>query len=127
MDTNVAVILDPDFGQKLKLIPTDYAIWICRSDANEPVADEIWKKAQERSITVFDIDEEDDAEEAFIDMLTGVALHHEWINIDVYGAELSNEMKMDARAELEAAFDDEIPSLSFEKTTFGFRIKRENA
>ncbi|OYZ23713.1 MAG: hypothetical protein B7Y39_03765 [Bdellovibrio sp. 28-41-41] len=125
MDVNVAVILDSEFGSKLKLIPVDYAIWICRSDTNEPVADEIWQTSQERPITVFDIDEDDEPEEAFLDMLTGVALHHEWTTIDVYGAELSEDMKRDARVELEAAFDDKIPSLSFEKTTFGFRIKRK--
>lgn len=124
MDTDVAVILDTEFGSKLNLIPANYAIWICRSDANEPVADEIWNKSKERSITVFDIDEEDDAEEAFIDMLTGVALHHDWITIDVYGAELSEDMKREARVELEAAYDDKIPKLTFEQTTFGFRIKR---
>lgn len=128
MKEAVAIIIDPKFGVKLRQIPSNMAIWVCKSEGNELAAEEIRQQAKKmsdsRSVTVFNFDESSTRTQTCTDILHDVALHHSWKTLDVYGVSLTDELKPIALAELESAFDEKIPSIIFESTEFGFRISR---
>jgi hypothetical protein len=126
MKTTIALILDEQFGTKLYQLPHDELVWICNSQHNQVVVDEIRKQFPDRSITSFQYDASDAAEKICEGVLSDIALHHsEWQMIEVYGLKYHHKMKQGVILALESAFAKKLTKVFFHKTTRGFRISKK--
>jgi len=92
-ELEVCLILDPNFGEKLKAISPDKITWICDSLQNRPVVESIWEKLRTTSdsrrdqLTLFGLSNA--REEAVVDVISDIDLHHAWKKLRVYGVSLS--------------------------------------
>jgi hypothetical protein len=76
----VLVIVDPAFGEKLRIIPAGQPAWITMSSANEPVVRSLWESQGPpdhlTGIAGFRYDEGVSAEDRFLAELDTIDLHH---------------------------------------------------
>lgn len=77
---SVVVVLDPDFGERLKELWPGSAVWIVMSRANKPVIEALWSSAPDHShltgITGVPCDEATPPEELLLVHLWDIDLHH---------------------------------------------------
>ncbi len=103
---SVVVIVDPDFGEKLKIIPAGRPVWITMSFANDQIVRSLWEIRGSgdhlTGITGFRFDGEISAEDRFLAELDAIDLHHgpysstsPCAEIAVMGARLSAEIRTD--------------------------------
>ncbi|MGH6714659.1 MAG: hypothetical protein ACREDC_00565 [Bradyrhizobium sp.] len=101
---SVLVIVDPDFGEKLRTIPAGRPVWITMSSANEPIVRSLWETLASADhltgITGFRFDGEISAEGRFLAELETIDLHHgpysstsPYTEIAVTGARLTAEIR----------------------------------
>lgn len=103
----VLVIVDPDFGEKLRIIPAGRPVWITMSAANEPIVRSLRESRGSADhltgITGFRFREEISAEDRFLAELDTIDLHHgpysstspSYTEIVVMGARLTAEIRAD--------------------------------
>lgn len=124
--SRVLVILDREFGQRLRAVWPEPAIWIELSPVNQPVVHALWKNTSEPThligITGLPFQPSIGPEERFLAELDMIDLHHgacstntPYIEITVLGCRLTNRIRT-ALAEL--GFDD------FEEQDLGFVARR---
>jgi hypothetical protein len=100
----VQVVVDPDFGEKLALLPPGTPVWIVDTPANKPVAERIWRERPDEShlsgITTFRVSS-DSPEENLLAELATIDLHHGSYSSDppnsrleVIGAPVSEKIKL---------------------------------
>jgi hypothetical protein len=103
---SVLVIVDPDFGEKLRAIPVGRPVWITMSPANEPIVRSLWESRKSTNhltgITGFHFDREISAEGRFHAELDTINLHHgpysstsPYTEIEVMGVRLTAEIRAD--------------------------------
>jgi len=103
---SVLVIVDPDFGEKLRAIPVGRPVWITMSPANEPIVRSLWESRGSTNhltgTTGFRFDREISAEDRFRVELNTIDLHHgpysstsPYTEIEVMGARLTAEIRAD--------------------------------
>lgn len=78
--TSLLVILDPEYGERLRKIPLGRPIWVIMSPANAPVVRSLWETRPHRGsalgITGFDGNVAANAEDNFLGNLDSIDLHH---------------------------------------------------
>ena len=74
-DASVSIVVDPDFGGKLRSAAVSEPVWIAHSPRNGEEAERLWK-AGVQGITTFVVSQPFDAEEAVAGILNQVLLHH---------------------------------------------------
>ncbi len=125
---SVLVIVDPDFGEKLRAIPVGRPVWITMSPANEPIVRSLWESRGSTNhltgTTGFRFDREISAGDRFRAELDTIDLHHgpyssisPYMEIEVIGARLTAEI----RAELS-----ELGFTDFAKIEDGFAARRSH-
>jgi hypothetical protein len=69
--TKVALVLDPGYGEQLRALAAEMAVWIIGSPVNVAVAKDIWKQPAESPhvVTTFEPD-------TFEGLLDSIELHH---------------------------------------------------
>lgn len=93
----VAVVLDPDFGDRLRDLPAGMPVWIVDTPANRAAAETVWASRpglkHGDGVTTFRIDRGLAPESWLTDVLPIVALHHgeyshvpPYTGIEVFGA-----------------------------------------
>ena len=93
----VAVVLDQDFGDRLRDLPTGMPVWIADTPVNRAAAEAIWASppglTQFDGVTTFRIDRGSAPEVWLADVLRNVDLHHgeyshvpPYAGIEVFGA-----------------------------------------
>jgi hypothetical protein len=98
----VTVVVDPEFGIRLRELLTEEAIWIVDSLTNAPVAQTIWKEKEagaETELTVFKVDPNGTPEDWLISELATIDLHHgeyshdpAWSILNVMGVSWSDRI-----------------------------------
>jgi len=75
----VRIILDPDFGERLALLPPGEPAWVVESQLNTPAAERLWRERPAEShlsgVTTFRPGRQP-PEDGFIDLFPTVDLHH---------------------------------------------------
>ena len=94
--TIVAVVVDQEFGHRLWELARHVPVWVCNSEANSPVIEEIWEKSrlspEQTAVTSFSRPGIA-PETAFIENLETIDLHHpSWLVLEVYGVGRSEEI-----------------------------------
>ncbi|HEY4031564.1 MAG TPA: hypothetical protein VGM25_14550 [Caulobacteraceae bacterium] len=100
----ILVILDPDYGPRLREVPPGRPIWIAMSPANEPVVRSLWQTRTDvgsvTGITGFRFDAGVAAEENFLANLDTIDLHHgpystpvPYTELEVIGAPLNSTVR----------------------------------
>ena len=119
------VILDPNFGERLRLIDPN-PIWIVMSPANEPVVRSIWTTNPEpdhtKGITGFTYNEKTSPEDSLLGELDTIDLHH-----GPYSADLPYTVLEVIGARLNDAIRNALSELgfvSFEEKEGGFTSSR---
>src|SRR5579859_6738140 len=98
----VIVIVDPDFGKKLRKLEPGVAVWIIDTPENASIVRELWKERPSPShltgITTFCAEAKDSPEDTLINELDTIDLHHgkyssnpPYSKIEVIGANLSEK------------------------------------
>ena len=72
---SVAIVVDPEFGQRLRLAAASEPVWIAQTRANREEAERLWR-AGVQGVTTFVVSEPFDAEVAAAGILGQVLLHH---------------------------------------------------
>ncbi|MBL7544701.1 MAG: hypothetical protein JNL11_12870 [Bdellovibrionaceae bacterium] len=123
---NIVIIFDRNFGIKLLNTPLDGSVWICESPANARSVEQLAKNTQglaKTAITTFAFEDEDEATDTLMDILYDVTLHHQWIEVDVYGIEFEPSLKAEIDFTLKIVFDKEIKT-EIKTHSNGFKIKK---
>lgn len=94
--TIVAVVVDQEFGSRLWELAQHVPVWVCNSEANNPVIQELWDLSRlspnQTAVTAFSRPNSV-PEQVFIDNLETIDLHHpSWLVLEVYGASRSVEI-----------------------------------
>ena len=122
----VALVLDPDYGDKLTSLADMGHVWVVDTRANRAVASTYWDQQPihqvERGITTFNTSENGSRLESCLNILETIDMHHgphssdpPYSVLEVIGLPLTDE----AQSAIEAlGFD------TFEKTAEGFRATR---
>lgn len=122
MQTSVALILDPNFGDRLSGVDLEIAIWICGSVDNLTAATarrETVKKVGltlSDPVTTFDWMPSVNAESRGIEILPAIEDHHRWSVLDVYGAICTDEFRK--------VLTKKFAAKEIDPTGFGFRARR---
>ena len=122
----VAVVLDPNYGDKLTSLAQLCHVWVMDTPANSSVASEYWAQnptyEAERGITTFTVFENESRLESCLRILETVDDHHgpyssdpPYSVLEVIGVGLTDETK--------AAIED-LGFETFETTVEGFRAAR---
>ena len=101
----VYVVVDPQFGERLRLLPTDIPVWIVDTPINKPVAQLLWKERPQLNhltgITTYTYSETASPEDNFLKELDMIDLHHgqysanpPYTIIEVFGTPLSDKIKL---------------------------------
>ena len=84
---DVAVILDPDFGDELASLVNRMAVWVIDSALNTPVAERLWSDhPPDGRVTTFAASSAQSPQDVIMGTLVDVDLHHpDWTTIYVIG------------------------------------------
>jgi hypothetical protein len=91
--TKVALVLDPGYGEQLRALAAEMAVWIIGSPTNVAVAKEIWKEGAESQhmVTTFE-------PTTFEGLMDNIELHHghysqtpPFQDLEVIGLKLNSE------------------------------------
>jgi len=98
----VTVVVDPEFGTRLREFSAEEAIWIVDSPTNTPFVQTIWgdkEAGAETELTVFKVDPNRTPEDWLISELTTIDLHHgeyshdpAWSVLNVIGVSWSDRI-----------------------------------
>lgn len=96
LNPNVAVVLDPNYGNRLAEMARHLHVWVCASPANKLAVEAVWKESglYEAGVgaTLFGVCE--NPEEAFLDNLDTIELHHpHWESMYIYGLDWTPQVK----------------------------------
>lgn len=120
------VVVDREFGERLKTLQSEVPVWIIDTPVNTPVARLLWNERPERTdldgITTFQAPKSASSEEVLLSILDTVHLHHgqysadpPYTVVEILGASPTEKV----RSELgKHGFD------AFEPTPAGFRATR---
>jgi hypothetical protein len=92
----VALVVDRHFGQRLNALAARLHVWVCETPVNRQAAEEIWRAhpcfPDSAGVTVFQVEDEESAEDMLIRVLGEIELHHgeyshdpPWSILEVYG------------------------------------------
>ncbi|MDT8300220.1 MAG: hypothetical protein RQ760_01975 [Sedimentisphaerales bacterium] len=123
----VALVVNPDFAEKLSFLAARIEVWICSSPENRASAECIWAKDSELNsrygVTTFKYSENNSPEQVVLNILPIIDIHyneysHEptWQFLEVYGASVTSDIEVALKG-----YGDGI----FEVTVDGFIFKRE--
>lgn len=77
---HVAIVLDTEFGAKLRSLAAQLHVWAINSPTNKPVIEELWTASTShspaRSVTAFPSPSTGQAEASFIALLADIDAHH---------------------------------------------------
>src|SRR5436190_22543338 len=97
---SVLVIMDPDYGARLRTISPKQVIWITMSPKNEPVVRALRQEGAAGDLTSFHHSADSSPEESFLNELDAIDLHHgpysssrPYTQIEVIGANLTTELR----------------------------------
>jgi hypothetical protein len=100
----VALVVDPDFAEKLPVLAEKIHVWVCSSPENQASAEHIWAKNREHNteygVTTFQYSEENSPEQIVLNMLPMIDRHHNeysheppWQFLKVYGASVTPDIE----------------------------------
>ncbi|HYF13518.1 MAG TPA: hypothetical protein VD971_00450 [Phycisphaerales bacterium] len=99
----VAIVVDPDFGEALRPLSRRMHVWTIQSPTNQPVIDLIWQEPGEYSLEcgVTSFPREDEPlRELFADVVADVELHHgvwahdpPWTVLHSYGIGVTDHVR----------------------------------
>lgn len=76
----VHVVIDPVYGERLRELPVDEAVWVVDTEANRPVIERLWKERASpghlEGITSFKHSSQNSPEDWFVEELSSIDLHH---------------------------------------------------
>ena len=76
----VTVVLDPDFGDKLRALPAGEPVWAVDTPANRAVGEAIWRERPEESskdgLTLFKVDPDESPSAWLVQVIPDINLHH---------------------------------------------------
>jgi hypothetical protein len=98
------VILDPDYGERLREVPSGQPTWITMSPVNEPVIRSLWALRSDSSqltgITGFSYQKDASPADRFLQELDTIDLHHgpyssdaPYTELEVVGAQLTPSVR----------------------------------
>jgi hypothetical protein len=97
-NTTIAIVVDPNFGERLISLANQMPVWIADTQTNRPVAESLWSHAGSR-VTTFRV-AGDDAAEWCRTILPQVDLHHggysqspAFNSIEVFGASATPDLR----------------------------------
>ncbi len=101
LNPNVAVVLDPHFGNRLAELAQRLHVWVCSSPDNQPAVQTVWMMPElyetGRGATIFSNCE--DPETVFLNNLNDIDLHHpHWLVLEVYGLAATPQVQEALRA-----------------------------
>lgn len=107
----VAIILDRNFGERLAKLAEAQPVWAWDSPVNREVAQGLWDAGLvSGEVTIFTAAKARSPEDAFIDILDTIDLHHpKWSQLLVIGGEPTDAMKV-ALAEYGTGSVNETPA-----------------
>ena len=74
IEGQVAIVMDPSYGTRLRLVASKMPVWIVNSVANEKVARSLWESGA--NVTTFNVSNPDHVDENLLKVLPDVELHH---------------------------------------------------
>jgi hypothetical protein len=99
----VAIVVDPEFGERLLSLADEMAVWIADTPANRSCAEALWSSTAgvaRNAVTTFKVDLGKTGEDWCLNILPQVALHHgqhsqspAYSVLDVIGAHLTPELR----------------------------------
>lgn len=127
--TTVAIVVDPEFGERLFTLAEKMTVWIADTPVNRPCAESIWSTRDDQAalpnVTTFKVAAGESPEASCVGLLGTVDLHHgpysqtpAYSAVEVFGAQLTPELR-----EALAKFD--LDSLT--ERPDGFRAERTTA
>jgi hypothetical protein len=76
----VHIVVDSEYGSRIRDLPADEPSWIIDSDVNRPVVEALWQERKQQDylvgITIFQGAASDSQEGCFIAELESIELHH---------------------------------------------------
>lgn len=119
--TIVAVVVDQEFGSRLWELAHHVPVWVCNSEANGPVIQELWELSRlspnQTAVTSFSRPNSA-PEQVFMDNLETIDLHHpSWLVLEVYGTSRS--------VEITAALQ-QYGVIEFQDNPIGFKAMRQD-
>lgn len=102
MDTGaeetVGVVVDPEFGHRLREVTARGHVWIVESAANRPVVDAVWAAAPKGGlspVTIFDAVPAEAPADTVVRMIETIELHHPQCTLlEFYGVAASNPVRL---------------------------------
>jgi len=100
-NVSVAIVVDPNFGERLVSLVTQMPIWIVDTPANRAWAEYVWSHAgsNQKAVTTFRVNDGDGAEWCR-SILPQIELHHgqfsestPYNSIEVFGAGLTVDLR----------------------------------
>lgn len=86
---SVSIVIDPDFGEKIRDISTVCPVWILESPKNRLHVEDIWNNKEKGNlgVTLFNPPEGSSPEQAIIYIIDTIDMHNpEWSRLLVLGA-----------------------------------------
>lgn len=85
---HVIVVLDSDFGERLRGLPAPSRVWIVLSEVNEPAVRALWAAGRIGQVTGMQCVQGVSTEDRFLDELPVILLHHPALSaMEVIGLE----------------------------------------
>ena len=124
MMTTVSLVLDPQFRNRLESLLATSVVWICASPENDLAAKAAWLKIAEGleqphepdRLTVFQLGPKSEKSHACIGWLFSIEEHSRWDRLNVYGAQLTDE--------LQDVLSIDFGAIEINSTPFGFTARR---
>lgn len=73
------MIVDPEFGDRLREIPAGEPVWIVDSQVNHPVVQAIWQETDQKDFTIgitsFRVDPDESPEDWLVSQLDAIDMH----------------------------------------------------
>jgi len=78
-NNRVVLILDPNFGERLRSLDLSIPVWVVGSDKNTPISAELWAEKKAADLTTFD-------PQPLERLADTVDQHHPaWTEFEIYG------------------------------------------
>jgi hypothetical protein len=96
----VAVVVDPDFGDRISELAERMPVWIVDTPMNRAASEKHWASGPQLQVTTFPIDSRLTAETWLVNVLSAIDLHHgeysrdpPYSAVEVFGASLTPAIK----------------------------------